>query len=374
MIPGSVSRQLKKRLPGQAVSNASAAYERLSPRRLVFLLPGKFLQRFQYPSLLTIALTNRCNLNCFICNRENIPPGELCFDNLAKLNDAIRYARAVNLTGLGESLIYPKFGEVVERVLSLGRKGRILRIITNGTRLSEDTGHLVKGRLQRLTISLNAASAGIYNRDMVPGDFDTTLASIRSCMGAIGDKDRRAVRLHFVAHTRNYEEIPEFVRLASNLKVGSVSIGHFMASSGEGAAYVLLHVKEAYNRLLLEAEALAKDLDIVFEARRFRSETPRSSQGCLSPFHECYVDVDGNVTPCCFAGGHIMGNVYESSFENVWFGESYKRLRKHLNLPSCSDCARLIPLDRFSAHFTASYKRTASYQEEARRHLANASD
>jgi len=58
--------------------------------------------------------------------------------------------------------------------------------------------------------------------------------------------------------------------------------------------------------------------------------------------------VDGAVTPCCYlrpdmGDRFIMGNVFETSFEDVWRGERYRAFRSAMlegreGMPVCNRC------------------------------------
>lgn len=317
----------------------------------------------QYPSFLSIFLTTRCNLKCFICNRDDFKGEDLKFENVYKLVNAIKNAKKVDLTGWGECLLYPRFNDVLEYIYSLNSNKDLIFITTNGTRLSEHTADLLNGHLNMLIISLNAATAETYNRDMKNGNFDKTLSAIRAFLSKLEPQELYKVKLHFVAHSENIHEIPEFVDLAKRLGIAAVSIGHFLISRPKNFRYSLLHVKDQYNLAVDQALNLGRKLGVFVTARKFYSEGPRPNNECRSPFEQCFIGVDGKVSPCCFSGGHYMGNVYETSFEDVWFGEEYRKLREKRYLSCCRTCVPFTPFDEDNAHFTAHFKETDEFEK-----------
>ena len=332
-------------------------------RRLLFSLWPAFPRKYQYPSLLSIFLTTRCNLRCFICRREGFKGEDLKFENIYKLEKAIRYARTIDLTGWGEPFLYPRFEEVLNYIYSLNPRGELIQISTNGTRLSEHAAELLRGHLHLLVISLNAATAPTYNRDMEGGNFEDTLLRIRAFLSALEGKGRSKVLLHFVAHTENFREIPDFVVLANNLGISAVSIGQYLVGIPEHVRYSLLHVKQDYNAVVDRAQDLGTKLGVQVHARRFtQGQKARFSQECREPFDSCYITVSGDVAPCCFCGSYSTGNAYETSFEAVWFGDAYRKLREKRYLLACQKCMPFIPLDDYSAHFTAYFKETKEFK------------
>jgi len=87
-----------------------------------------------YPSVLAIFLTTKCNLRCLICRREGVTGENMGFENIYKLEKAIRFAQIIDLTGWGEPLIYPKFEDVLNYIFSIN-EGEVIQITTNGTKL-----------------------------------------------------------------------------------------------------------------------------------------------------------------------------------------------------------------------------------------------
>ncbi len=52
-----------------------------------------------------------------------------------------------------------------------------------------------------------------------------------------------------------------------------------------------------------------------------------------------YVNVNGNVHPCCLSEEQIMGNLLEQNLEEIWHGKRFKYLRKHQETFSyCRKC------------------------------------
>lgn len=341
----------------------------------IFSLPHAFFGRYQYPSVLWIFLSTRCNLRCFICRREGFIGKDFDFENIYKLNKTIKYARTIDLTGWGEPLLYPRFKDVLKYIYSLNPRKDLIQITTNGTRLSGRLAKLLSGHLKLLVISINAATASTYNRDMKGGNFEDTLLRIQAFLSGLNSKsERRKVRLHFVAHTENFREIPNLVVLASNLGISVISIGQYLISIPEHIRFSLLHVKKEYNDVVKKAQDLGAKLGVVIDAPQFiQGEKRISSQNCLSPFTECFIQVDGSVGPCCFCGSYLIGNAYEASFEDVWFGKAYRKLRKSRYLLACQKCMPFLSLDEYQAHFTAYFKETDKFREFERNYMTQQS-
>ncbi|MDH4129873.1 MAG: radical SAM protein, partial [Spirochaetota bacterium] len=136
-----------------------------------------------YPELVSIFLTTKCNLKCFICRPDGFSGENLKLENLYKLKNAIHYAKIIELTGWGEAFIYKDLEKVLKYIYSVNNKD-IIRITTNGTKLSKKWAELLSGHLYSLNISLNAATKETYESQMIGGNFEKTIANIESFTSA----------------------------------------------------------------------------------------------------------------------------------------------------------------------------------------------
>jgi MoaA/NifB/PqqE/SkfB family radical SAM enzyme len=335
-------------------------------RRFYLRNPVPLLGRypgFSYPRVLSICLTTRCNLRCFICRREDFKGRDVDFASLARLADAFRHAATIDLTGWGECFLYPRLEEVLSYIYSLNGKDRLIQITSNGTLVSRRSADLLAGHIERVTFSLNAASAAVYRRETKQGDFSKTMRNIQSFASALGEEDRRRINFHFVAHTGNFREIPDFVRLARDTGVSSVTIGNYLVGIPEHCQFALINDRREYNAVLRDADLLASALGVSLSARRFFETAPSTGAACNDPYDACFVEVDGQVGPCCFCGSYRIGNAFESGFEPIWFGERYRRLRQTRDLPGCRSCSPFVAFDDPGAHFTAYLKEHRDLRE-----------
>jgi MoaA/NifB/PqqE/SkfB family radical SAM enzyme len=309
---------------------------------------------FLYPKTLAICLTTKCNLRCFICRREDFVAEDMPFENIYKLKNAIKHARVIDLTGWGEWLMYPRYREVLDYIFSLNKRPDLLQITSNGSLVSAELARLLTGKIKSFKISLNAASPETYKRDM-KGSFEKTTGRLAEFISALNEKDRQKLTLHMVAHTLNYKEIPDFVELAAKLKVPNVTIGNYMTGIPEHESFTLLNVKNEYNEVVKEAKTKASALKIDLFAREFFTDDNQTVR-CQDPYNICFIEVDGEVGPCCYCGSYRIGNAYEQDFEAIWFSNKYAKLRKVRYLKVCEGCSPYVSLDNPRAHYTGHYK------------------
>ncbi len=315
---------------------------------------SKLPKKAAYPKYFALCLTTRCNLRCSICDRTDFQTSDMDFNNLAKLKNPIQHAKTIDPTGWGEAILYQKYADVIAYIFSLNGRRKLISQTSNGL-MAAKYAELLRGRLQRFVISLNAATPETYNREMKGGDFNKTISSIQTFMSKITNEDRKTVELHFVTHVNNYREMPLFVELAKSLNVEQISYGQYMCSSLETEKNTLLNIKSEYNDMLTKVDEASKIFKVEVFYRKFGENLGLTSDNCRFPFDRCFVDTNGDIVPCCYLGNTFIGNVFDNDFESVWFGEEIQKLRKSRYLPSCSLCAPYHSFDNPCCHFASRY-------------------
>jgi len=299
-----------------------------------------------YPAFLRIGLTDRCNLKCEFCPRdeyfEAIGGGKgvfLSLENLRKLEPAIAAARKVSLTGFGEPTVHPQFFEIIDYICRTCSAERPICIITNGTTLSERHAHALAGRIGSIAVSLNAATSETY-RQVAHFDLDKVTSKIRNFARALSEQDRSRVALHFVVDGEVMHEMPAFVRLTHELGLSRARFDEYRLIRESDFDRTLLCKHEEYTRLLEEAFSEGERLGVQVIGREFFKEQPRiftKELYCKSPMIEAVIDPYGSVTPCCYTG-QSMGNAFQDGIEKVWEGPLYSMLRKSRCLGQCKVC------------------------------------
>lgn len=355
-----------------------------------------------FPKKLTVALTDRCNLKCFICTREEFELDRgnrgqhMPLEDLYKLEEPLRHAEVVQLSGFGETLLYPHLDEALDFVYSVNPRQNLIYLISNGTLLSRHWGERLDGRLNYLAISLNAANPERYREDMYPylyrytretapeayrgkqfaednrrereSEFERVVGRIQEFMAAMGPESRRRVGLHYVVHSQNFREMCDFVRLAHAIGVGKVEFNQYMVTRPENIDYSIWFHKDEFNEELAKAKALAEELGVTALGRSFGKEKKRDferGRDCKWPMNEALVFTPGAVAACCFAGATMMGNAFETSFSDIWFGRQYAKLREERWLDPCQTCNLFHTFDDWESHFHVKVKMSARYDEIA---------
>jgi len=309
-----------------------------------------FLEFTQYPRHIVLYIGLGCNIKCSFCGCKYVPThGNFDFNNIYKLEKPIKLVHNISITAYGEPMLSPNFDKVLDYIFSVNDKC-LIDMATNGTLLTSQFAEKISGKFSVISVSINAATKEVYNREMENGDFDKLIKSISSFQNALPKSDRCKTELHLCAYTDTYKEMPELVRLARKIGIATVRVGQYMANHEQNMGKSLLNIKETYNNKVDETKSVAYNNGVIFLADKF-GEAKKNK--CFSPFSEIVISNDGNTAPCCwsdFGDKHkSMGNIYETSFDDVWFGAVYKKLRRH-PLPFCYSCPYLLPFDDPRVH------------------------
>jgi len=134
---------------------------------------------------LRIAVTQKCNLNCFYCHKEGenpstseMTPSEISI--IAHVAAEFGISR-FKITG-GEPLMRSDISEIVASIASI-EGVRDVSMTTNGTILSSKAEELVEAGLERVNISLDTINPQTYNQ-ITKGNIKPVLESIEAAIQA----------------------------------------------------------------------------------------------------------------------------------------------------------------------------------------------
>jgi radical SAM protein with 4Fe4S-binding SPASM domain len=303
------------------------------------------------PLHLTIGTTNRCNLRCWMCFRQNaeLKPSDLT-DMDSKLFEKIAdqcfpYVKTVTFTVSGEPLLSNNLLETLELV----QKYRIkLEITSNATLMNND--EIIKKlirTLSALTISFDGATRETYESIRIGAKYDNVLYNItrfNSYRNELADVQRPKLGFSFVLMRSNIEEFPAFIKLAHKFQADFISSSHVVITEPKLKDESLIFHKELANEKLEEAKEVASNLGVNLSMPPLYS-LEKENVGdknvsdklerlgiikCPYLWSHSWIEKNGDVVPCCIASNDrpLMGNMLNSSFSEIWNGEIYKNMRK----------------------------------------------
>jgi radical SAM protein with 4Fe4S-binding SPASM domain len=303
------------------------------------------------PRFVQIEPVGQCNLACRMCpvvmrgdGGPGKPPAFMPFETYCRLVDEFQGATELQLQGLGEPLLHPRFFDMVAYAVSRGLE---VSTNTNLTALSRRRAEeCVKSGLARLHISLDAADAAAYEYIRIGSRYERVVRNLELLLEARRrlDAARPEIRLVAVLMRRNLDELPGLVRFAHQTGIAALSVQHLAHDFTEAT----LPPKYASMREFVDAETLTGEdparIERVFAATRelavqlgIELRLPRIQQqgarGCDWPWRGAYVAYSGEAMPCCMVATPDrvnFGNMASDGVAAVWDNAHYNAFRERL--------------------------------------------
>jgi radical SAM protein with 4Fe4S-binding SPASM domain len=323
------------------------------------------------PSFVQIEPVGQCNLRCQMCPiqfRQDGPPygppAFMPFDTFTQLVDQFPAMTELQLQGLGEPMMHPRFFDMI--AYAAGR-GIQVSVNSNLTLLTPARAErLVQSGLAWLHASIDGATPETYERIRVRSSWHKVVGNLKAL---VATRERMGselphLRMVVVVMRQNLHELADLVRLAADIGVSSVFVQHLchdFAEESLPAHYLPMHDFVASQTLVGEdlarvdaafgaARAAAADTGIEL---RLPHTTPqlaplqaRGRERCDWPWRGAYLSYDGQAMPCCMVATPdraSFGNAAEHGVLDVWNGAEYQAFRAQLDsdMPPdiCRSCA-----------------------------------
>ena len=311
-----------------------------------------------------IEVSAQCNLRCRMCainvDRRYRPsagrPTLFAPELFSKLTPMLRTVLRCYLFGLGEPLLNPNLFHYISACSSAGSE---VWFTTNATLIDQSVAdRLALAGADAITVSIDGATAAIYESIRRGASFDGAIAGIRALIEAKKRFGRPSVDVSFVAMASNFEELPGLIDLCAELGVGSVHVVPLYSQREE-------HLEAHYN--LENLGVLGADtVDRTLDAAKHRSRATgvqllsrfvaehvvdpdyvrQSLSGqpwwrCSEPWTAVWITSAGEVR-CCCQNDTSFGSLLEQPFEAIWNGapfRNFRRSQQHGRGPSsCENC------------------------------------
>lgn len=345
------------------------------------------------PKWLVFQLVEKCNLRCKMCyqwgetgsyfdfGKENLKV--LDFNAIKETLDSFKDATPyIGFYG-GEPLLHPQFFEIVKVIKSRNMK---MYADTNGTLNEKFAEQIVDNEIDLLWISLDGPPVindaqrgnGVFKR--VTNGIDK-IYQLKHAKGSLYPRIGISLtvtplnHLHiadlFFEHLdlfkisgisielQNFiteEEHSEYVQILDNefgIKTGAPIakglVQNVVQFQGIDTAAIVNQLKVLksvcaerginFNSSLKTLEQ--KNFDRYFEGNWFQLEDKKKH--CSFPLTYAEISAKGDVVVCHSFYDHVLGNIYDTSFLDIWNGEELMKLRKYLRkqlLPICTACCR----------------------------------
>jgi radical SAM protein with 4Fe4S-binding SPASM domain len=279
---------------------------------------SKHASIYGMPLAIGTELTNHCNLYCPECaSGSGLMKRERGFMSIDLFNKIISelhiYLFNVNLYFQGEPMLHPEFSSFI-------RNCRNIKTVmsTNGHFLSEENSEkLARSGLSKLIISLDGSDQKTYSAYRINGSVKTVLDGINNI--SVAKKKYNStlkIEIQLLVNKYNEHQIPQIRKLTASLNA-SLKLKSMQIIN-----------KDSFGSWLPE-NAKFRRYQIREGEYRIKSSLP---DRCARLWFNPVVTWDGKVLPCCFdkEADHIMGDLNQESFREIWNGPKYRLFRRIL--------------------------------------------
>lgn len=271
-----------------------------------------------YPSVVGIESTNKCNLDCVMCPRQEMtrPVGHMDLALFQRIiDDLAQKTEFVWLQDYGEPFLNPRIFEMIRYAR---QKGLRTGISTNGTVMNERIiDGILDAGLDYLIFAFDGVTRETYEKIRVGARFDKVTANIRRFLQR--KKETRSgiyTVLQCICMAQTESEIGTFLRTWRSPGVNAIRIRQLTYSGNEG---------------------------------KFRNEPGRKP--CYWLWANPHIKQDGTVVPCCqdYDGQLALGNIADGPLSAIWNNERMRDIRQtHIQgrageIPLCKNCNMYQP-------------------------------
>jgi MoaA/NifB/PqqE/SkfB family radical SAM enzyme len=324
--------------------------------------------------------TMRCNLHCEFCyvgdllNIEGEWRQELTLESLTRAFPD-RAGFQISLTG-GEIFMRKDIMSVLDLFREKGYACGYLT--TNGTIISEERADALAelaaaGFLRHISVSIDGPGELHDAARGLKGTFARTCAGLRRLQQAA--RRRHAplrVSINTTVAHESLDALDQMVEVAEELGVDAIGLNHLMYSTPEEVAETVRLIGapdasaiatfvtpdpgldvEIVRRKVAALEEKCRRKNVLFDFRpkvhpqlidNYYTPGARLDGRCLYPFLHARVSFSGKVYFCPFIRVEV-GDLTQSSLEEVWNGEKYVRMRRALVengiFPVCRRCCKV---------------------------------
>lgn len=302
-------------------------------------------QAIKAPLNVTIQITNLCNLRCAHCHRNYEKVVTMATDDFKKIVSELRKINVfnINISG-GEPTLVKDLAYMVDYVTKSGLK---VTLSTNNTLINSNLARaLKKSGLDQVHISLDSSISKIHNK-------------IRGTDNAFEDMSKnlkylRANNIHYIFVTtllsQSLKDYRDVIDLSYKLgakghKTNSVIPQGRAQGKGINPALIKDYIKvwkEKKRHYEGKFEILAETMFAIQIGNQFVRDDSMPEVlncGCPAGLLTAAINENGDILPCSFFSGLVVGNAIESSFINVWENSaSLDKLRKRKSTKVCNKC------------------------------------
>ena len=279
-----------------------------------------------------------CTYHCRFCSQRGSAVGKRrwSLDQIKSLESLWDQAKSVNIGGVGEIGILPDINEIIGY---FGSRNLQIAFTSNGRYL--DVPYLRTQPLGGVLISLHTVDEATYdNLTGTTGNLPHVMENIRR----LAERPRKyGCKVTCVLTEHNVRQAPETARFCRDAGVDHVRFTRLITTVDYPPDIPMKESPENH-KALREAFEIMHDgqappdtnatgrCEIPVLAGQREPLVARKMPSCLAPYKQMVINLDGQVVPCCLITANRVkfGNVFETPWEDIWYGEKMETFRKSL--------------------------------------------
>jgi radical SAM protein with 4Fe4S-binding SPASM domain len=270
------------------------------------------------PVTVSVEPTSHCNLKCPECySGSGLMTRKRGFMEVSLFDRIITelgpYLFEMSLYFQGEPMLHSHFFSFLAKSSEINTT-----VATNGHFLSEENAEkLALSGLNNLIVSLDGMDQSSYSAYRINGEAELVIQGIRNMSEAL-KRTRSSMKLviQFLVNKQNEHQIHRIKHFAKEINA-SLRLKSMQIINNENYEK-WLPLQNKFRRYELTGEKYV-----------LKNKLP---DRCARMWFNPVITWDGKVLPCCFDknADHIMGDLYEDSFSEIWNGPKYKIFRKRI--------------------------------------------
>lgn len=295
--------------------------------RLFYILPA-------LPDQAQIEITNICNLDCYMCPRKDLglEYNHIDLGLFKKIIDQLNQVRLITLTGWGEPFMHPNIFDMIHLCK---KKGFIVQLTTNGIFSDESiTDKIINSKLDSISFSMDS-----LNRTSKFGhDNDDAQKNIINLLKTRNGNNPK-VTIQSTLQKDGEDEIYNLIRWGASVGVDKVNLGRLDQRFNKT---IPRPSREEELETMVKANKLGNDCGIQVDCIQYAVGTGiqkaiykilkhtlhQFGKYCLKTYTYVYINLNGDVTPCCSLPRYQIANILQRELKDIWYDKKFIEFRE----------------------------------------------
>jgi len=277
-------------------------------------------------------------------------PKDRLLEFLAEMKDF--GLKAVTFVGSGEPMLHP---DVIDIIAGISQLGIEIASFTNGSVLDGKLAQAVVDNFTWIRISLDAADKEMHSKvHGVKNDFDKIISNIKNLLSLRGDGKFPTIGVQFATHVLNDKQMYSAAKTVRDIGVDYFAIKPVMMNRAPRSIrekYRNLQIENVFPEMKRTEQLRTPDFEVYAKYEQFRNALESITNNglyyekCLGHRFEVCIQENGNLD-ICGPLKKTVGNIFESSFEEIWHSEIRQKVIEDIDLSVCPYPCRLHPLNK----------------------------